>query len=179
MAVNKNFVVKNGLEVNENLILANADDKRVGIASTTPNYTLDVSGGIGATDLVVSGFTTLTQDLQVGTSGSTFYVSDSTSNVGVLLGFSNVTEGSADITYNSDMDVYGFQFTVSGVSNLGASSALGDVSVAGNLVLGFSMTGDFLAAGEGTLASLTFDPTLDAQTLSLSSVLVSGIGGYW
>ena len=83
MAVNKNFVVKNGLEVNENLILANADDKRVGIASTTPNYTLDVSGGIGATDLVVSGFTTLTQDLQVGTSGSTFYVSDSTSNVGV------------------------------------------------------------------------------------------------
>ena len=77
MAVNKNFVVKNGLEVNENLILANADDKRVGIASTTPNYTLDVSGGIGATDLVVSGFTTLTQDLQVGTSGSIFYVSDS------------------------------------------------------------------------------------------------------
>jgi len=83
MAVNKNFVVKNGLEVNENLILANADDKRVGIASTTPNYTLDVSGGIGATDLVVSGFTTLTQDLQVGTSGSIFYVSDSNSNVGV------------------------------------------------------------------------------------------------
>ncbi len=83
MAVNKNFVVKNGLEVNENLILANADDKRVGIASTTPNYTLDVSGGIGATDLVVSGFTTLTKDLQVGASGSTFYVSNSNSNVGV------------------------------------------------------------------------------------------------
>ena len=83
MAVNKNVVVKNGLEVNENLILANADDKRVGIASTTPNYTLDVSGGIGATDLVVSGFTTLTQDLQVGTSGSIFYINDSTQMVGV------------------------------------------------------------------------------------------------
>ncbi len=83
MAVNKNFVVKNGLEVNENLILANADDKRVGIGSTTPTQTLDVKGGIGATDLIVTGFTTLTKDLQVGASGSTFYVSNSNSNVGV------------------------------------------------------------------------------------------------
>ena len=94
-----------------------------------------------------------------------------------MLDFTNVTEGSADITYNSDMNVYGFQFTVDGVSNLDASSTLGDVSVAGNLVLGFSMTGDFLAAGSGTLASVTFDPTLDAQTLSIDSILVSGIGG--
>jgi hypothetical protein len=83
MAVNKNFVVKNGLEVNDNLILANADDKRVGIGSTTPTQTLDVKGGIGATDLIVTGFTTLTKDLQVGASGSTFYVSNSNSNVGV------------------------------------------------------------------------------------------------
>ena len=83
MAVNKNFVVKNGLEVNENLILANADDKRVGIGSTTPTQTLDVKGGIGATDLIVTGFTTLTQDLQVGTSGSIFYVDDTNQMVGV------------------------------------------------------------------------------------------------
>ena len=83
MAVNKNFVVKNGLEVNENLILANADDKRVGIGSTTPTQTLDVKGGIGATDLIVTGFTTLTKDLQVGTSGSIFYVDDTNQMVGV------------------------------------------------------------------------------------------------
>ncbi len=58
MAVNKNFVVKNGLEVNNNLIFADATNKRVGIASTTPNYTLNVAGGIGVTDAYVSGFTT-------------------------------------------------------------------------------------------------------------------------
>ena len=102
---------------------------------------------------------------------------DSTPDGSVVLDFANVTEGSADITYNSDMNVYGFQFSVSGVSNLDASSSLGDVSVAGDLVLGFSMTGDFLAAGSGTLASITFDPTLDAQTLSIDSILISGIGG--
>ena len=83
MAVNKNFVVKNGLEVATNVILADASTKSVGIGSTIPTFTLDVRGGIGATDVKVSGFTTLTQDLQVGTSGSVFYVSDSNNSVGV------------------------------------------------------------------------------------------------
>ena len=83
MAVNKNFVVKNGLEVATDVILANATSKNVGIGSTQPTFTLDVRGGIGATDVKVSGFTTLAQDLQVGTSGSIFYVSDSNNNVGV------------------------------------------------------------------------------------------------
>lgn len=83
MAVNKNFVVKNGLEVATDVILANASTKNVGIGSTQPTFTLDVRGGIGATDLKVSGFTTFAQDLQVGTSGSIFYVSDTNNSVGV------------------------------------------------------------------------------------------------
>ena len=83
MAVNKNFVVKNGLEVATDVILANATTKNVGIGSTQPTFTLDVRGGIGATDLQVTGFTTVAKDLQVGTSGSIFYVSDTNNNVGV------------------------------------------------------------------------------------------------
>ena len=83
MAVNKNFVVKNGLEVATDVILANATTKNVGIGSTTPEFTLDVRGGIGATDISISGFATVARDLQVGTSGSVFYVSNSTNNVGV------------------------------------------------------------------------------------------------
>ena len=84
MAVNKNFVVKNRfLEVATDVILADASTKNVGIGSTIPTLTLDVRGGIGATDLQVTGFTTLTQDLQVGASGSVFYVSNSTNMVGV------------------------------------------------------------------------------------------------
>jgi len=83
MAVNKNFVVKNGLEVATDVILANASTKNVGIGSTLPALTLDVRGGIGATDLQVTGFSTFTQDVQVGASGSVFYVSNSSNNVGV------------------------------------------------------------------------------------------------
>ena len=74
MAVNKNFVVKNGLEVSTDLILANADNNRVGIATTIPDYTLHVIGGIGATDVYVSGITTVINELRVGTSGTVFSV---------------------------------------------------------------------------------------------------------
>lgn len=61
MAVDKNFVVKHGLEVNTNLILANATTNQVGIATTVTKYTLHVNGGGAATlyeqarVLVVSG----------------------------------------------------------------------------------------------------------------------------
>ena len=59
MGIAKNFVVKNGLEVNTNLILADADSGKVGIASTDPRTTLDVRGGIACTDLNVSGVATI------------------------------------------------------------------------------------------------------------------------
>jgi hypothetical protein len=58
MAVNKNFVVKNGLEVNSNLILADVDANSVGIGTSNIDYKLHVVGGIGATDLVVTGIAT-------------------------------------------------------------------------------------------------------------------------
>ena len=59
MSINKNFVVRHGLEVDTNLIVANADANRVGIATTNPRHTLHVSGGIGATNLSVTGITTI------------------------------------------------------------------------------------------------------------------------
>ena len=55
MGFNKNFVVKNGLEVNTSLILADAVGNKVGIATTNPASTLDVKGTINAEDIAVSG----------------------------------------------------------------------------------------------------------------------------
>lgn len=65
MAIDKNFVVKHGLEVNTDLILANADISKVGIATTNPQYTLHVNGGIGVTDAYVSGIATFATNLVI------------------------------------------------------------------------------------------------------------------
>ena len=76
MAVNKNFVVKNGLEVNQDLFVANATDSFVGVGTSTPNNTLHVFGGIGATDVRITGFSSFIQSVFVGASGTTFAVID-------------------------------------------------------------------------------------------------------
>jgi hypothetical protein len=59
MAIQKNFVVRNGLEVATDLILADAITGKVGIASTGPRTELDVRGGIAATDLTIVGVATI------------------------------------------------------------------------------------------------------------------------
>lgn len=76
MAVNKNFVVKNGLEVDTNLILADATTNSVGIGTTVPEYTLHVfeGSGIGATTVYVTGVTTSLEGLRVGAGGTVLTV---------------------------------------------------------------------------------------------------------
>ena len=146
MAVNKNFVVKNGLEVASNVILADATTKNVGIGSTQPEFTLDVSGGIGATDVSVTGFTTLTQDLQVGTSGSVFYVSDSNNNVGVGTSVPNPL-------YTLDV-----RSPVS--TGQTALYVYGDMRVTGDISL------DDLVLDDATLSELTVNDTLNVLGIS-------------
>jgi hypothetical protein len=64
MAVNKNFVVKNGLEVKSNLLVADTATNSVGIGTSVIEHKLHVQGGIGATTLQVSGIGTV--DVAVG-----------------------------------------------------------------------------------------------------------------
>ena len=71
-----------------------------------------------------------------------------------------------DVLYNSDADIYGFQFLVNGVDVVAAGG--GDAEAAGfttstgnNTVLGFSFSGTFIAAGSGVLT------TLEVEGLSL------------
>jgi hypothetical protein len=82
LAVNKNFVVKNGLEVNADLIYADHDNRKVGIASTGPRVELDVRGGIAATDASISGILTAGTRFEVGTSGTSLTVLE-TGSVGI------------------------------------------------------------------------------------------------
>lgn len=59
MSIQKNFVINNGLEVGQKLIYANVSTNKVGILTNTPNYSLHVNGGIGVTNLYVSGISTV------------------------------------------------------------------------------------------------------------------------
>ena len=88
MAVNKNFVVKNGLEVSDNLILADALEGRVGVGTTTPQQLLHVFGGIGVTDAYVTGITTVAENLQVGPGGTVLNVI-ATPGIGNSVGIGN------------------------------------------------------------------------------------------
>jgi hypothetical protein len=64
MAINKNFVIKNGAEINTKLLVVDADTQRVGVGTTVAGYTLHVfgtneqPGGIGASVVNVTGVTT-------------------------------------------------------------------------------------------------------------------------
>ena len=66
MAINKNFVIKNGVEVNTNLLVGDSTLNKVGIATTVPGYTLHIGvgdgarGGIGVTDITVTGIAKIT-----------------------------------------------------------------------------------------------------------------------
>ena len=66
MAVNKNFVVKNGLEVNDNLLVADTNSQKVGIGTSVSSYNLHVLGGIGETESYVTGVGTFLSDVYIG-----------------------------------------------------------------------------------------------------------------
>ena len=169
MAVNKNFVVKNGLEVATDVILANASTKNVGIGSTQPEFTLDVRGGIGVTDLQVTGFSTFTQDVQVGASGSVFYVSNSSNNVGVgtsvpafLLDVrSPVSTGQTALYVQGDMRVTG-------------DINLDDITLDDASIQNLTVTDTLTVAGITTLASSGGITTTGGQVYINTDLNVGG-----
>jgi hypothetical protein len=110
MSINKNFVIRHGLEVDTSLILANADTNKVGIALTDPNYTLHVNGGIGATNLVISGVATLPSIVSSNLQANSAYI-----NSGIV---TSLTASSANITSLTGSDLN----YSSGNSNLGVTT---------------------------------------------------------
>lgn len=67
MGIRKNFVARKGLEIADDLIFA--EDDKVGIKNTTPSYTLDVNGDVGASEINVSDKIIIGGELEVN--GST------------------------------------------------------------------------------------------------------------
>ena len=107
MAVNKNFVVKNGLEVDTNTLFVDSANNRVAIGTTVPTASLDVRGKILSDSQVESwvgkfvgivtagavGVTTLTYS--VGTGSSTKLGRANAEELNVTAGFTTVQSMSA------------------------------------------------------------------------------------
>jgi hypothetical protein len=139
MSINKNFVVKNGFEVNTDLVLADASTKRVGIATTQPRHTLDVAGGIGVTNLYTSG---------IATFANQFYVRSNSNTVLSALGVGgSVGIGTALPAYLLDI-----RSPVS--TGQTALYVKGDVRLTGDLLV------DDLTIDIGNFNNLTIDDTL-------------------
>ena len=151
MAVNKAFVVKNSLEVNQTLILADSVRGKVGIGTSLPGYLLDVAGGIGATNIYVSGtvytvgVATFLNRLNVGTNGTT------------LTGIG----GSVGIGTSSPRFLLDIRSPVS--TGTTALYAQGDARVTGNLDIGGNAIINAL-----TLSNITINNQASTQNLNVT-----------
>ena len=151
MSISKNFVIKHGLEVSTNLILANADTRRVGVGSTNPQYTLDVAGGIGATDFYLTGIGTFVNELNVGLGGTVLTVLGLGNSIGI---------GTALPAYLLDI-----RSPVS--TGQTALYVQGDVRITGDLSL------DDVTLDDATIQNLTV-----TEALNVTSPGISTFGGY-
>ena len=146
MAVNKNFVVKNGLEVDTNTLFVDSANNRVAIGTTVPTASLDVRGKILSDSQVESwvgkfvgivtagavGVTTLTYS--VGTGSSTKLGRANAEELNVTAGFTTVQSMSAtDIivsvgsTFSKDVNIgaaatVGAALTVTGGAKIALDS---------------------------------------------------------
>jgi hypothetical protein len=151
MSISKNFVVRNGFEVSTDLILANADTRRVGIAITNPRYTLDVAGGIGATDFYLVGVGTFVNELNVGLGGTVLTVLGIGNSIGI---------GTALPQYLLDI-----RSPVS--TGQTALYVQGDVRITGDLIV------DDITFDDATIQNLTV-----TEALNVTSPGISTFGGY-
>ena len=156
MAVNKNFVVKNGLEVNTQLILADANTNKVGIGSTGPRFELDVAGGIGATDMYVVGVSTVLETFNVGSGGKV---------LSVIAGAGGIATSKVGIGTSNPEFLLDVRSPVS--TGQTALYVYGDLQVTGDLSI------DDINLDDAQIQNLTV-----TEALNVTSPGISTFGGY-
>ena len=200
MAINKNFVVKNGIEVNTNLIVADTDSNKVGIGTTVPEYTLHVfqGTGIGASSVNITGIGTFLEELNVGLAGTTLTVlsNDSVAGTGGSIGVGTalpayvldvrapVSTGQTALYVQGDMRVTGDinidDISIGDLNVSGISTFAGNVITSGITTLsssgGITTTGGdlFVDGGAEVTGLTTITGVLDANNTTQSSSSTTG-----
>jgi hypothetical protein len=136
MSINKNFVVRHGFEVSTDLILADADTRSVGVGTTSPQYTLEVVGGIGAEDIFISGvgtFSTL--------DGDDIYLNNAYINSGIITSLTS-NDGIIDFLSGTNLnytgissfgDIKGVNQEIIGIATFNSLQIDGNLSVGGTI----------------------------------------------
>lgn len=198
MAIQKNFVIKNGLQVNQNLIFADNDSGKVGINTTQAEHVFDVRGGIGVSDIFTSGITTGLGDLLIGAAGTAFAVMVSAGNsVGIgtslpqypLQVFGPVSTGQTALDVRGDARFTG-KVNVGGALSLtdslylsGNSDIFGNIDLTGDIDLTGSLTVDTNATITGNMSvagntGFTGDVTIGGKTNINNQLRVSGVSTF-
>ena len=151
MGINRNFVVKNGLEVNSNQLVVNADTGFIGIASTGPNTQLDVRGGIAATDLNITGVATIaTYKATIGIATNALLTNAEVTGIGTV---------ETLIAANNR----GTNLNITGVGTIG----FGEIAHLDGTNINYT--------GVGTIATLNVDQIVAATALRTANLNATGV----
>jgi hypothetical protein len=200
VSISKNFVVRHGFEVSTDLILADADTRKVGIGTTRPRYDFTVAGGIGATDFYLTGIGTFVNELNVGLGGTVLTVLGLGNSIGIgtalpayLLDIrSPVSTGQTalyvqgDVRITGDLNVDDISFDDATVQNLTITDTLyvgGESGI--STFVGFSTFRDYVSIQGGLTVTgiATLSNYVDINnSVDISSALNVGsattLGGY-
>ena len=161
MAVNRNFVVKNGLQVNTSLLFVDSATNRIGIGSTVPSTVLDVVGGIAATDLKLTGISTISGAIYGDGGVAAIQVGTGISIAGIttLAGSGGITTTGGDFYVGGDLyvgddvvfdEISGRELYVSGIGTVNQFQAL-TANVSGVTTTGILSASSAIITGIGTI----------------------------
>ena len=192
MAVNRNFVVKNGLQVNTSLLFVDSATNRIGIGSTVPSTVLDVIGGIAATDLKLSGISTISGAIYGDGGVAAVQIGTGISIAGIttLAGSGGITTTGGDFYVGGDLyvgddvvfdEISGRALYVSGIGTINQFQALtanvsgvtttGILSASSAIITGIGTIQEFNVGTGGTVLYAAQDGTIRLGTATTSATV--------
>ena len=172
MAVNKNFVVKNGLEVDTNTLFVDSANNRVAIGTTVPTASLDVRGKILTNSPVESWVGKFVGIVTAGAVGvTTMTTTDAVVSGFSTLGYANATSLNVTTGFSTVQSLTADDITVS----IGATVSK-DLNVGGATTVGGALTVTGNAYFNGNVdinGDLTYDE-VNARNLNISGIATIG-----